>query len=128
MSCDENKTLVRRYYEEVVSTGALDAVADFISPDYVEVHDNGRYPVGVEGAKEHIRGVRQTYADLRLTVQQQIAEGEWVVTRLTMRGIHRGEEELRPLDRSDRHPLSWRAGRRHSRIGAAVCRISSCAS
>jgi len=35
-------------------------------------------------------GVRQTYPDLALTVEQQIAEGEWVVSRVTMRGTHRG--------------------------------------
>ncbi len=91
MRNEENKKLVRRYYEEVVSTGAVDEVARFISPDYVEVHDNKRYAIGIDGAKEHIRGVRQTYPDLHLTVEQQIAEGEWVVTRVTMRGTHRGE-------------------------------------
>ncbi len=91
MSNDESKALVRRYYEEVISTGAIDAVEEFISPDYVEVHDNRRYPIGRDGAREHIRGVRQTYPDLRLTVEQQIAEDEWIVTRVTMRGTHRGE-------------------------------------
>jgi len=91
VSNDENKMLVRRYYEDVVSTGAVDEVPRFISPDYVEVHDNKRYSIGLEGVREHIRGVRQTYSDLRLTVDQQIAEGEWVVTRVTMRGTHRGE-------------------------------------
>jgi predicted ester cyclase len=34
--------------------------------------------------------VRDTYPDLHLTVEQQIAEGEWVVTRVTARGTHRG--------------------------------------
>ena len=85
------KIFVRRYYEEVVNTGAIDEVARFISPDYVEMHDNKRHPIGIDGAKDHIRGVRQTYPDLHLTVEQQIAEGEWVVTRVTMRGTHRGE-------------------------------------
>lgn len=91
MSKDENKKLLRRYYEEVVSTGAVDEAFRFVSPDYVEVHDNERHAIGVEGAKAHIRGVRHTYPDLRLIVEQQIAEGEWVVTRITMRGTHRGE-------------------------------------
>lgn len=97
LSTRENKALVRRYYEEVVNTGAVDEVERFVSPDYVEVHDNERHAVGIEGAKEHIRGVRRTYPDLRLTVEQQIAEGEWVVSRVTMRGTHRGEwQGIRP--------------------------------
>jgi predicted ester cyclase len=91
MTNEESKALVKRYYEEVVSSGALDDVAQFIAVDYVEVHGNTRYPIGVAGAKEHIRGVRQTYPDLRLTVEQQIAEGEWMVSRVTMRGTHAGE-------------------------------------
>lgn len=90
MSTEENKQLVRRYYEEIVSTGAVDRLSDFISPDYVEVHERTRHPMGLNGAREHVIGVRRTYPDLRLSVEQQIAEGEWVVTRILMRGTHRG--------------------------------------
>jgi len=87
----ENKQLVRRYYEEVVNTGDVSKIASFIAEDYVEVHDNQRHPIGLGGAIEHVRGVRTTYPDLHLTIEQQIAEGEWVATRVTMRGTHRGE-------------------------------------
>ena len=45
MSVDRNKQLVRRYYEEVVSTGNVDNIADFISPDYVEFYNNQRHEV-----------------------------------------------------------------------------------
>jgi hypothetical protein len=55
---EENKTRVRRYYEEVVNTGAVDRVPQFVSPDYIEVHDNTRHAMGIDGAKEHLRGVR----------------------------------------------------------------------
>jgi predicted ester cyclase len=90
VSAEENKVLVRRYYEEIVNTGNVDRLAEFISPDYVEVYNNTRQAIGVEGAKEHVLGVRKTYPDLHLTVEQQIAEGEWVVTRVTARGTHEG--------------------------------------
>jgi predicted ester cyclase len=90
VSIDEIKLLVRRFYEEVVSTGDVDRLAEFISPAYVEVHDNVRHPVGLEGAREHVLGVRRTYPDFHLTVEQQIAEGEWVATRVTARGTHEG--------------------------------------
>jgi len=91
MTIETNKALVRRYYEEIVNTGQVDDIDRFISPDYVEVHDNERNAVGLEGARDHVLGVRQTYPDLHLTIEQQIAEGEWVVSRVTMRGTHRGE-------------------------------------
>ena len=87
MSLEENKVLVRRYLEEVVNTGDVDRLAEFIAPDYIDRNDQGR---GIEGAKRHVLGVRQTYPDLHVTVGQQVAEGEWVVTRVTGRGSHLG--------------------------------------
>jgi len=90
MSIEENKLLIRRYIEEVVNTGNVDKIARFISPDYIEVHDKTGQSNGIEGAKRHIIGVRQTYPDLHLTIEQQIAEGDWVVTRVTARGTHLG--------------------------------------
>ena len=90
MSTEQNKQIVRRYIEEVVNTGEVERLAEFIAPDYTEVYNNVRYASGLEGAKEHILGGRRTYADLHLTIEQQIAEGDWVVTRATMRGTHRG--------------------------------------
>lgn len=90
MSIESNKLLVRRYYEEVVNTGNVDSIEEFISPEYTEVLDGKRFAAGIEGAIAHIRGVRQTYPDLHLTIDRQIAEGEWVATCITMRGTHQG--------------------------------------
>jgi predicted ester cyclase len=87
---DRNKLLVRRDYEEIVNTGDVERLSEFISSDYVEVHRNTRHHVGLEGAKEHVAGVRKTYPDLHLTIEPQIAEGEWVVTCVTSRGAHHG--------------------------------------
>jgi predicted ester cyclase len=90
MSTEENKTLVRRFYEEVVAARDVGRLSEFVAPDYVEVFDNVRYPCGVEGAKAHIEGGHETYSPLFLTVDRQIAEGDWVVTQVTVRGIHSG--------------------------------------
>jgi predicted ester cyclase len=90
MSIEENKLLVHRYLEEVVNTGDVSRLAEFISPDYVEVFNNVRYPVGLEGARRHVLGVREVYPDLHVTIEQQIAEGDWVVSRITARGTHQG--------------------------------------
>jgi predicted SnoaL-like aldol condensation-catalyzing enzyme len=78
MSVLENKSIVRRYYEGVVNTGDVGRLHELIAPDYVEVYNGVRYPVGLAGAKEHVLGVRRTYPDLQLTIERQIAEGEWV--------------------------------------------------
>lgn len=90
MSTEQNKKLVRHYYLDVVNEKKLDELADFLSPDYVEVHNNRRYLIGIEGAKKHIVGVHETYRDLHISVERQIAEGDWVVTQVTARGTHVG--------------------------------------
>lgn len=90
MSIEENKQLIRRFIEEVINTVNVADIAEIVSPDYVEAHRGTRYPVGIEGATEHILGVRKTYPDLHLTIGQQIAEGEWVATCITARGTHFG--------------------------------------
>ncbi len=90
MSKEQSKQLVRRYYLEIINDAKVDDLADLISSDYVEVHNNRRYPVGIEGAKEHILGVHAIYRNLRITVERQIAEGDWVATQITARGTHVG--------------------------------------
>ena len=91
MSLESNKELTRRFYEEVVSTGAVDRVAEFIAPDCVEVDGQTRVVSGIAGMEDHIRGVREVYPDLRIAVDQQIAEGEWVASVITARGTHEGD-------------------------------------
>ncbi len=91
MSVEENKLVVKQYIEEVLNTGDVSRLEQFISPDYTEVYEGKRYPLGIQGAKEHIVGVRRVYPDLKLSIEQQIAEGEWVVTSYVACGTHRGE-------------------------------------
>ena len=90
MSTEHNKTLVRRYYEEVVAVRDVGRLTEFVAPDYVEIFDNVRYPCGLDGAKAHIEGGHETYSALSLTVDRQIAEDDWVVTQVTVRGTHSG--------------------------------------
>lgn len=85
-----NKRIVKEYIEKVINTGDVELIAQFIASDYVEIYNKKRYIIGIEGAKEHITGVRNTYPDLELSIDLQIEEGEWVATCYTMRGTHTG--------------------------------------
>jgi predicted ester cyclase len=91
MSVEDNKRIVLRFYEEVVNTGKVDGIGEFISEEYTVSYDGARHAVGIEGAADHVVGVRKTYPDLHITIERQIAEGEWVVTCITARGTHKGE-------------------------------------
>ncbi len=90
MSSTDNKSLIRKYIEQVINTGNVSEIERYVSSDYTEVFEGRRYPIGINGAKKHIIGVRQTYPDLTLTVEQQIAEGEYVATCITACGTHQG--------------------------------------
>ena len=91
MDTEANKRLVRRFYEEVVNTGDVGEIAEFVAPECVETDGRARVESGPEGMAEHVRDVRKVYPDLHLTVERQIAEGEWVATVVTARGTHVGE-------------------------------------
>ena len=47
--------------------------------------------VGREGAKQFVTMFRTAFPDLHFTIEDQIAEGDMVVTRWTARGTHRGD-------------------------------------
>lgn len=91
MDTHANKTVIQEYIENVVNTGAVNNISNYISPEYSEIHEGMKFEVGVEGAIEHLIGVRNTYPDLKLIIEKQICEGEWVVTCYTMTGTHKGE-------------------------------------
>ena len=85
------KEVVRKYIEEIINTGNVENIHEIISADYVEEYNERRYDIGVEGAIQHVIGVRKTYPDLNLKIKQQIGEGEWVATSYIMTGTHMGE-------------------------------------
>lgn len=47
VSTEDNKKLVRRCIEEVVNTGDVECLAEFIAPDYAEVYKNVSYATGI---------------------------------------------------------------------------------
>lgn len=85
MSVDDNKAVVRRFYEGF-NRGDADLVASLVTPDYTESFDGIAQVVGADGARAHVTGVRQTYPDLCITIERQIAEGEWVASCITATG------------------------------------------
>lgn len=91
MDTEANKALVRRFYEEVVNTGAVELMESFVGTECVETDGRVRVASGIDGMAAHVRGVREVYPDLKITIERQIAEGDWVVSVITARGTHEGE-------------------------------------
>jgi predicted ester cyclase len=88
---EANIKVVTQYIEKVLNTGNTNDIDVFISPDYTELYQLQRYSIGIEGAKKHIMGVRETYPDLHLSIDQQFSDGDWVITSYTMTGTHMGK-------------------------------------
>ena len=81
---DDNMAAVRSTYENA-SRGNFDALHEILSPDYV-LHPDGIR--GVSGLSELVEGYRSALAGLRVTVEHQFTEGDYVATRTTIRGRH----------------------------------------
>ena len=91
MSTEENKALVRRFFEELLSTDNLDLADEILSPGFRFYFAGGPVPMGLESYKGFLATRRAAFPDRRFVVEEMIAEGDKVSARFTMRGTHSGE-------------------------------------
>jgi steroid delta-isomerase-like uncharacterized protein len=93
MAGDENKGLVQRVFREIWDGGNLDRVDELFSggfvrhgPTSLEGDIRGR-----DGFKQLVTMYRTAFPDLKVPVEEQVIEGDVVVTRWTARGTHGGD-------------------------------------
>ena len=91
MSLEGNKAVARRHFEELWTNADLAVADEIYSPDAVghcgNLPDQTGYP---ECEKELVRQDRVAFPDGTATVEDQIAEGDKVLTRWRFRGTHLG--------------------------------------
>ena len=93
---EENKDLARRSWEMLVNQQNPDAIDELYTPNFVW-HEPDRDIQGPEEGKQFLRMYLSAFPDLHCSVEDEIAEGDEVVTRWTMSGTHQGEiEEFGP--------------------------------
>lgn len=90
MHVAHNKGVVRRLYEDVVGRGDLSAVALLIATDYVD-HNAKQAGTGPTVLRTHVMAVRSTFPDFTLRIDDMVAEGDLVVTRVSGQGTHLGK-------------------------------------
>jgi len=84
------KATVRRFYEEVVGRGSTAAAEELLSADLL---DHGVPPMflpGRAGFLQFAASLKTAFPDLRVTVEDLIAEGDQVAARVSVRGTHKG--------------------------------------
>jgi steroid delta-isomerase-like uncharacterized protein len=87
---EQNKTLARRWFEDLFSRGNLDAANEILSAEFVDhlTHEDER---GLEELKHYVSIYRSAFPDIQDTVEDIVAEGDKVVVRWTSSGTHQGE-------------------------------------
>lgn len=89
---ETNKNVSRRVLEEIFNEGRYEIVGEVVGDDYVGYDPaQPELTIGPDGARRQAEGYRAAFPDLRLTIEDQIAEGEKVVTRWRGSGTHEGE-------------------------------------
>jgi steroid delta-isomerase-like uncharacterized protein len=87
MSTAANKAIMHRVFEEGLNQGRLEVVDELFSTRFVD-HSTPEQAAGVEGVKEYFATVREGFPDMRVSIEDIVAEGEKIVVRTTWRGTH----------------------------------------
>lgn len=86
-SSEDNKKAVRDCFENA-SQGNFDALDRILTPDYVVHPEEVR---GRDGLEALVQGYRDALSDLRVRIEHQFTEGDYVATRYTITGKHEGD-------------------------------------
>lgn len=90
-SPEQNKRLITQFIEEVLNRKNFAVLDEIVAEDFVEhIPFPGQGP-GREGLRYAVSLFVKAFPDLHWQIEEQVAEGEKVVTRFTMTGTHGGE-------------------------------------
>ena len=88
MSTQSNKELIARHFA-TFNAGDIDGFADTMAEDSVN-HAAIPQAQGRDGARGIVTKLRSAFPDMKMTVEDVIAEGDRVVCRVTVTGTHTG--------------------------------------
>lgn len=91
MSTEENKSIVRRFFD-LYDSGQIDILAqEILDPDVIVQLSGMPGPLDREAFKQTGLAFHAAFPDHRSIIDDQIAEADTVVTRSTFRGTHLNE-------------------------------------
>ena len=93
MSTEQNKAIVRRFYEQFNN---LETASSMLAPNYLAYMNGAPEPLTSDQHMAVFRGAIAAFPDLNLTIHEQIAEGDKVLTRLTAAGTNKGDFQGMP--------------------------------
>jgi steroid delta-isomerase-like uncharacterized protein len=90
MTPEQNKSIVRRFFDEVYNKGNLAVADELVAPDYVSHNQLEIEVLGPEGIKRAASLQRSAFPDQMSLIQDLIAEGDKVVVRGVDQATHQG--------------------------------------
>jgi len=89
---EQNKAIVRRLFAELWNNGNLSLADQLFTPNYTH-HDSSSpdFGHGPESERKRATLYRTAFPDLRLTIEDLIAEGDTVMARWSCHGTHKGD-------------------------------------
>jgi steroid delta-isomerase-like uncharacterized protein len=91
MSVNEAKAVIARFLDEVWNQGNLDAIDGVCADGFCHYDSVGRDTHDLASFKQYVAATYAGFPDLRLTIEEQIAEGDKVAVHWKLCGTHRGE-------------------------------------
>jgi steroid delta-isomerase-like uncharacterized protein len=92
---EENKS-ISRALSEMLSDHDLSGLDEVYAPEVVN-HDPNQGDIrGLDAVREYLTSYVEAFPDLRMIVEDQVAEGDKVVTRWRAEGTHEGELQGMP--------------------------------
>ena len=90
MSLDDNKAIIRAYVETVWNQHQLDRADEFMAPDFLDHASLPGQAPRLQGATKKWAMYQTGLPDLRVTINDLVAEGDKVGVRRTYQGTHGG--------------------------------------
>ena len=88
---EESREIILRVVEEAWNQGKMEVLDEHFAPEYVYHHFPFPDVEGLEAYKQYIADTRNSYSDLKLTVEEMIIKGDIAVVRGTFSGTNTGE-------------------------------------
>lgn len=88
---EENKAIAKRIVQEIWNEGNLELADEIIAPDQADKVSGDGSPVGPDGFKQAVAGIRSAFPDFCISIDDMISEDDKVALVWTFKGTHNGE-------------------------------------
>lgn len=86
----DNASIIRQFIEQVLNRADIDNAGQFVWEDVIEeVPLPGQGP-GLKGLQDVLRGMKAGFPDIHWTIEEQMTDGDRVMSRFVWTGTHRG--------------------------------------